>query len=68
MINADDIKDIIEKMLANTKLSDKSKRDHLQDHLKEMEAITFDNVIDKNTIKNKFILIKFIKGKLEEMI
>jgi hypothetical protein len=68
MSNADDIKNIIEKMLGNTKLSDKAKRDHLQEYLKEMEAIPFDNVIDKNTIKNKFILIKFIKEKLEEML
>jgi hypothetical protein len=64
--NSDDIKEKIEKMLSKIKLSDKAKRDNLVNHLKELENITFDSVIDKDTIKDKFILIKFIKEKLEE--
>lgn len=66
MSNSDDIKEKIEKMLSKIKLSDKAKRDNLVNHLKELENITFDSVIDKDTIKDKFILIKFIKEKLEE--
>jgi hypothetical protein len=67
MSKAEDIKAVIEKMLTNEKLTDKAKRDKLEARLKEFEAIPYDNIIDKDIIKDKHILIRFVKEKLEEI-